>query len=279
MRRTSFFFISARCSSRSEECREAYHTLKFIMKTVVLSLFALAFVSFGYSQDPDRRPLRGQVLYRNVPVPNENVINTTAEKATITNDKGEFLIQVKLGDELVFTAINYQIEIVKVTAEILERNRLVIEVNEKVTELDEVTVSPENQKKFLELQNEEFKQFEYETDATGEVQNIALDPTVRGMQDGLNFVNIFKALFLSKDKDTTQDKEPLKVSYVLRQVYDDDFFVQDLQLPQDKIDAFLIFCDDKLPAQSLLRKDNEFQLIDFLVTQSKEFRKGLNVEE
>ena len=45
--------------------------------------------------------------------------------------------------------------------------------------------------------NEEFKQFEYETDATGEVQNIALDPTVRGMQDGLNFVNIFKALFLS----------------------------------------------------------------------------------
>jgi hypothetical protein len=214
-----------------------------------------------------------------VPVPNENVINTTAEKATITNDKGEFLIQVKLGDELVFTAINYQIEIVKVTAEILERNRLVIEVNEKVTELDEVTVSPENQKKFLELQNEEFKQFEYETDATGEVQNIALDPTIRGMRDGLNFVNIFKALFLSKDKDTTQDKAPLKVSDLLRQVYDDDFFVQDLQLPQDKIDAFLIYCDDKLPAQSLLRKDNEFQLIDFLVTQSKEFRKGLNVEE
>jgi len=249
------------------------------MKTVILSLFALALVSSGYSQDMDRRPLRGQVLYRNVPVPNENVINTTSEKATITNDKGEFLIQVKLDDELVFTAINYQIEIVKVTQEILERNRLVIEVNEKVTELDEVTVSPENQKKFLELQNEEFKQYEYETDATGEVQNIALDPTVRGMQDGLNFVNIFKALFLSKDKDAGEDRVPLKLSDVLRQVYDDDFFVKDLQLPQDKIDTFLLYCDSQLPAQSLLRKDNEFQLIDFLVTQSKEFRKELNVEE
>ena len=249
------------------------------MKNLAVLLPVLFLITLGYSQTDERRPLRGQVMYRNVPVPNENVINTTAEKATITNDKGEFLINVKEGDELVFTAINYQIEILKVTAEILAKNRLVVEVDEKVTELDEVTVSPENQKKFLQLQNEEFKQYTYETDATGEVQNIALDPTVRGMQDGVNFVNIFKALFLAKSKDTGETRTPLKVSEVLRQVYDDDFFVQDLQLPQDKIDAFLLYCDDRLPAQSLLRKDNEFQLIEFLVTQSMEFRKGLNVEE
>ena len=249
------------------------------MKNLAILLPSIFLLTLGYSQTDERRPLRGQVIYRNVPVPNENVINTTAEKATITNDKGEFLINVKEGDELVFTAINYQIEILKVTAEILAKNRLVVEVDEKVTELDEVTVSPENQKKFLQLQNEEFKQYTYETDATGEVQNIALDPTVRGMQDGVNFVNIFKALFLSKSKDAGETRTPLKISEVLRQVYDDDFFVQDLQLPQEKIDAFLLYCDDKLPTQSLLRKDNEFQLIEFLVTQSREFRKGLNVEE
>ncbi len=249
------------------------------MKKYILPLFALFFISLGYAQEDDRRPLRGQVIYRNVPVPNENVINSTAEKATITNNKGEFLINVKEGDDLVFTAINYQIEIIKVTNEILINNRLVVEVTEKVTELDEVTVSPENQKKFLELQNEDFKQYEYETDATGEVQNIALDPTIRGMQDGVNFVNIFKALFLSNNKDAEAEKSPLKVSEVLRQVYSDDFFVLDLQVPQDKIDAFLLYCDTQLPTQSLLRKDNEFQLIEFLVTQSMEFRKGLNAEE
>ncbi len=249
------------------------------MKTIAILLPALFLCTLGYSQNDERRPLRGQVMYRNVPVPNENVINTTAEKATITTEKGEFLIHVKEGDELVFTAINYQLEILKVTAEILSKNRLVVEVNEKITELDEVTVSPENQQKFLQLQNEEFKQYTYETDATGEIQNIALDPTVRGMQDGLNFKNIFKALFLSNNKDLGDTRTPLKVSEVLRQVYDDDFFVKDLQLPQDKIDAFLIYCDGQLPAQSLLRKDNEFQLIEFLVNQSMEFRKGLNVEE
>ncbi len=248
-------------------------------KTALFSFLMLfAFLSSGLAQDQERRILRGKVLYRNSNVVNENVINTTSEKATITNNNGEFAIMVKEGDELVFTSVNYQIEVVEITADILKNNRLVVEVNEKVTELDEVVVSPENQKRFLELQNEEFKQYEYETDQTTRVINIAEDQTVRGMQDGLNFVNIFKALFLSQ-KEKEEDRAPLKVSEVLRQVYEDDFFVIDLKLPQDKIDAFLIYCDTKLPSQTLLRKDNEFELIEFLVTQSNIYRKELNVQD
>lgn len=250
-----------------------------MLRTLILLLLVSTF--FGkklIAQEDDRRILRGKVLYRNSNVVNENVINTTAEIATITNQLGEFAIRVKEGDELVFTSLSYQIRILTVTPEILEKNRLVVEVNEKVTELDEVTVSPENQKRFLELRNEEFKGYEYETDPTTRVVNIAEDPTVRGMQDGLNFVNIFKALFLS-NKEATSESRALKVSEVLRQIYDDQFFVMDLQLPQDKIDDFLIFCDDKLPSQSLLKRSNEFELIDFLVSQSKLYREGLNAED
>lgn len=245
---------------------------------LLLFLILGSFANQSRAQEDDRRILMGKVLYRNSNVVNENVINTTSERATITNDRGEFAIRVKEGDELVFTSVNYQIRIVTITREILEKNRLVVEVNEKVTELDEVVVSPENQKRFLELRNEEFKGYEYETDPTTRVVNIAEDPTVRGMQDGLNFVNIFKALFQSNKDETDQGRE-LKVSEVLRQIYDDQFFVVDLQLPQDKIDAFLIYCDDKLPSKALLQRSNEFELIDFLVTQSESYRKELNAEE
>ncbi|MEM9650431.1 MAG: hypothetical protein AAF969_18300, partial [Bacteroidota bacterium] len=95
--------------------------------------------------------------------------------------------------------------------------------------------------------------------------------------DGINFVNIFKALMKSKKEDGEETK-PLLVSEVLRQVYDDEFFVVDLKLPQDKIDAFLLYCDDKVPSNTLLRKENEFQLIDFLVTHSKTYLSELNAE-
>ncbi|PHQ61416.1 MAG: hypothetical protein COC08_05020 [Maribacter sp.] len=248
------------------------------MKHILLLIFTFSFFGTAYAQNGERELLRGQVIYRSVNVPNENVINTTSEKATITNAQGEFSIGVKVGDELVFMAVNYQLEVIKITEKILKRNRLVVEVNEKVTELDEVVVSPENQERFLEMKNEELKVFEYETDRSTEVVNIASSQIERGMQDGINFVNLFKVLFKSNKK--AEDVRPkLKISEVLRQVYDDEFFMVDLMLPQDKIDAFLIYCDGKIPAQSLLRKNNEFQLIDFLVTHSKAFRQLLNEDK
>lgn len=246
------------------------------MKNICLIVFSLLVSGLSMAQD-SRQMLRGKVLYRSTNVPNENVINSTSGHATITDDNGEFMIEVMEGDQLVFTAINYQLEVVKITPEILANNRLVVEVDEKVQELDEVVVSPENQERFLEVKNEDFKQFDYEIDRSTEVENIANSQITRGMKDGINFVNIFKALFKSQDANG-QERVPLKVSEVLRHVYDDEFFVVDLRLPQDKIDAFLLYCDDKIPSQTLLKKENEFQLIDFLVTQSKEYRATLNEE-
>ncbi len=245
-----------------------------------IKLFVVAVFSFflwGNAQDDGRVVLRGKVLYRGNSVVNENVINSNAETATITNEDGQFLIRAKAGDQLVFTAVNYQLKVVTITDEILANKRLVVEVNEKITALDEVVVSPENQKKFLEVKNEDFKEFEYEIDRSTEVQNVALLDQNDRIEGRLNFVNIFKAIFKAKNKDG-ETRAPLKMSEVMRQVYDDEFFVVDLKLPQDKIDAFLLYCDDKVQSQSLLKKENEFQLIDFLVTHSKTFLGELNAE-
>lgn len=243
--------------------------------TLIFFLFTFTTVS---AQDDGRNVLRGTVLYRNVPVSNENVINIDTEKAVISNDGGEFAIRVKVGDQLAFSAVNYQLKVVEITEAILANERLVVEVNEKVTELDEVVVTPENQEKFLEAQNERFKEVEYETDRSTEVENIALTQQERGLRNGINFVNIFKALANSGQKDAAEKRPRLKISEVLRQVYDDEFFVVDLKLPQDKIDDFLFFVDESHPQYSLLLKDNEFELLDFLVDESKAYRKQMEEE-
>lgn len=249
------------------------------MKKPFTFLILLLSIGLARAQDEERNLLRGQVLYRNSNVPNENVINSTAELATVTDAQGRFAIPVKAGDQLVFTSLTYQLEYVVITEEILENNRLVVEVNEKVTELDEVVVSPENQERFIQLKNEEFKGYEYETDPSSEVDNIALDPTVKGMEHGLNFVNIFKALAKLGDIKDSVPRQRLQVSAVLRQVYEDRFFVEDLSIPQDKIDDFLFYIDEKTPAYSLLLRNNEFQLIEFLVTESKTYLKQMNARE
>ncbi|MCX2680394.1 carboxypeptidase-like regulatory domain-containing protein [Galbibacter sp. EGI 63066] len=233
-------------------------------------LFIMVLPMAMNAQDTDPVLLRGKVLYRNSNVPNQNVINLNTERATVTNDDGEFEILVNEGDELVFTSLNYQLRTVEITQEILTNNRLVVEVNEKVTELDEVVVSPENEEAFIKLKEEEFKEVVYEKDKATPVVNYALPEYQQGMQYGVNFVNIFKALFKSKkEKDNTIELRP---SQVLRQVYDDEFFVVDLKIPQEQIDEFLYYLDDRLPSQTLLKKDREFELIDFLVNESKNYK-------
>lgn len=236
-------------------------------------LLLVLFTSFSVAaQDDGRVLLRGTVLYRSNSVPNENVINITTEKATVTNNDGQFEIKVKEGDELVFSAVNYRIESVVIDKAILRNRRLVVEVIEKVTELDEVTVSPDDEEAFLKLQEEKFKKVDYEQDASTQVQNVALPQSVTGMQNGLNFVNIFKAIFKSnKEKDVPNERQ-IKMSEVLRQIYEDDFFVRDLKIESNQIEDFLYYLDTKMPASSLLKKDNEFELIDFLVNQSREFK-------
>lgn len=269
------FFIGQLAFSLSCPCGVIYLPM---IRSGLVALFLLFAIYGLWAQEGDRQLLRGKVLYRNSNVPNENVVNTTSEKATITNEDGEFGIWAKAGDELVFMAVNYEMERLIVTPEIMAKNRLVVEVNEKVTQLDEVVVGPENQKAFLEVKNEEFKQFEYETDRTTAVENIALSQTERGMENGLNIKNIFKALVgLGKNKEDG-NAQALKMSDVLRQLYDDRFFTKDLSIPQDKIDDFLYYCDTQMPEKSLLQKQNEFELIDFLVNQSKAYLTQLDAK-
>lgn len=247
------------------------------MNKIILFSALIFVITFSFGQEDGRQILRGKVIYMDTSVPNEHVINATTERATVTNENGEYAIAVKEGDQLVFTAVNYNIKVVTITNEILENNRLLVEVKEKVTELDEIVVTPEQQERFLELKNEEFKEYEYEVDRSTEVKNIALSRQEQGMEDGINFVNIFRAMFKSqKENEDTAPK--LKISEVLRSVYDDQFFVLDLQIPQDKINEFLYYCDTRMPSNSLLKKENEFQLIDALVTNSKTFLKELNAE-
>lgn len=245
------------------------------MKKIFPILFMILPLFILKAQENQRGLLRGTVLYMNMPVANENVINNSAGEGTITNEQGEFAIPVQEGDELFFLALNYQMKRVVIDSEILRKGRLVVEVNEKVTELDQVTVSPEDQQEFIRLRNEDFKGYDYETDETSEIVNIAEDPTVRGMQNGLNFVNLFKLLAGTLKKSEDSEGAGLKMSEALRQVYDDSFFVQDLQIPEEAIDEFLLFCDTQMPSRTLLQKSNEFELIDFLVSQSESFRKVL----
>ncbi len=241
------------------------NTLFFVVLWVSLSAFSQAQLV----------RLKGQVLYRNSFVSDEAVVNSTRELSTITDENGAFSIEVAIGDELVFTAVNYQLEVIKITEDILKNGRLVVEVTEKVRQLDEVVLTPDNQEAFIEIKNEEFKGFEYEVDRASAVDNIALSPAVRGMRDGIDVVSVFKLLKSLLATNDQQDTPSFKLSEALAKVYDERFFMEDLRLQRAQIPDFLAYCDERVPTFQLLRKENEFELLEFLVTTAEAFKEEM----
>ena len=239
-------------------------------------IFLLLVSNLLFSQD-ERTWIRGKVLYKNINVVSANVVNNTSGQATITNEDGEFEMKVRLNDRLVFSSVQYEIRSTTIDKDILQKSRLVIDVNEKVTILDEVVVGPENTEKFLDLKKEDFKRVDYIADKSTRIKNEILKAGT--FNNGLNFINLYKAIAKSSNKVELDKKNINSLKYkpsdLIREVYDDSFFVTTLGIKKDNISEFLLYCNDRFPSKVLFKKSNEFQLIDFLINQSEKFKKIL----
>ena len=233
-----------------------------------LLIFFLIFQVIAFSQD--RIPIKGRLIYRNINVVAANVVNITAQINTITDGEGAFEILVKTGDEVVFSSVQFMIRTVEITPEIIQKNRLIITVNEKINALEEVVITPDDAEKFLNLKEEEFKGFDYERDKSTRLENTIVRQGQ--LNNGLNLINVAKLIAQIVSKKTDEEKRNLKPSEVLSYVFDISFFKSDLELRDDQIVGFLEYIDDNLPSQKLLNQSQQFQLIDYLIMQSKKYR-------
>ena len=113
--------------------------------------------------------------------------------------------------------------------------------------MEEVVVTPENQEKFLDLKEEEFKRFDYTFDKSSRVNNVINEQGK--LVDGINFVNLYRLIRNSIKKDSNENESNYKYnpSDLLRELYDDVFFTKNLLIPNDKINEFLLYCDDNFP--------------------------------
>ena len=238
------------------------------MKFTVFLSFSILFTTILLGQD--RRPLKGSLFYKNTAVVAANVVNNTAQINTITNSEGEFEIEVAVGDEIIFSSVQYKIRAVIITPEVLAKNRLVVSVNENITELKEVVVTTEDVERFLDLKEEEFKGFDYEQDKSTRINNKLTDGRV--LTNGIDFVNIAKLILKAINSKPEEEQMRIKPSEVLPLVFEASFFEQDLELKKDQVVGFLEYIDTQMKTSALLKQSQQFQLIDYLISQSKTYK-------
>ncbi|MFD1063188.1 carboxypeptidase-like regulatory domain-containing protein [Winogradskyella litorisediminis] len=69
-----------------------------------------------------------------------HILNKTALKYTVTDTDGSFVIPAKLNDTLTISGLKYKVKELRITKSILQTNQLNIELEENITQLDQVTL-------------------------------------------------------------------------------------------------------------------------------------------
>ncbi len=208
-------------------------------------------------------------MYRNSNVIAANVINNSNQNNTITDTNGEFEILAGVGDEIVFSSVEFKIRTVRINNEIMKKNRLVVEVNERINFLDEVVISPDNTDKFLDLKKEEFKKVDYIDDKSTTVENEIIRQNQ--LYRGINIVNVAKLLAKVLKESKIEQEIKITPSKALPLIFDKNFFMHDLGLKNFEMITFLELMDKKQEIKSLLKKNKEFELIEYLFNESKKF--------
>lgn len=268
------------------------------MKKLGLLFLIILLSQLGFSQTKERIIINGTI---GVPAGDDvqgiSIFNLNTKEGTISNFEGKFAIPVAENDTLKVFAVQFQEFMVVIDDRVIESEILNIYVSELVNRLPEVIVSPYDLSGNLNVDAKGLKVINMPVDMSvavpsgtyDNVENIAdfgkapknqaLAFSQTRLVNGINFVNLFKLLLISNKKNDISN--PYSNSYEvkdieLRELYNDQFFKDNFNINFENIPEFIAYADGNGLDEEMLRKGNELDLIDFLMEQSKKYKKQLN---
>jgi len=254
-------------------------------------LFSLVASLFAFLLQAQRSEIKGKLIASD-DVEGIHILNKTASKFTISNDKGEFTIVAKATDTLFISSLVYENKEIIITEEQENSNSIKIKLEEKVNELDKVVVG-----KILtgslqsDLENSDAKteiNF-YDLGIPGNTK-LPLTQNEKKLHDadggswghiGLGFgVNFHKLLNkisgrTKKLKDIVELDDRDKCINRLRIDYESILFENDT-LAKNLRNEYFLFSQEDENFLSLCKEDNDIKLLEFLQQKLKAYRENLN---
>lgn len=243
------------------------------MKNQLLLYFLfISVVSFGQKK---QNIISGTILFQNEVIADVHIINKNTNQGSASNDLGTFEIPVSINDTLFVSHINLQKKELIITPEIFKSKSVIIHLEEKINELNEITFERSTGIFYVDKQYLKPPTVNAKTLNLPYANTVARkDESIVSLQSGaaINLENLIGALNGSNrrkkmlKKLTYEDKMLAKI----RKHYTDDFFITDLNIKQDEINVFLNYCFKK-NVINLFKKDDKIKVTAILMRESKTF--------
>jgi hypothetical protein len=251
------------------------------MKIKIVLVLVSLLSQFCFSQVESRISLKGQVRNDLVPVEDVIVFNINSQTGTIVNSYGFFTIMAKVNDTLVFSSLAFKSKKVVLSEKEFIVPQFVVKMDVFTNELAEVLVLAKKEVNPISGGTQKYVDIQYFDDERSSPKNMSM-PRDGSIEMGMDFVRIHKDILkiLRKNNPEKVDfyKDTSFSELVLRRV-NYSFFANTLKLKDDEIKLFLVFCENDPKSRTLMAPSVEFQLIDFLVSKNKEYKRITTFEK
>lgn len=228
-----------------------------------------------------RKTLYGQVVNDSIKLENGIVFNVTSKAGTVINQQGFFSILAKAKDTLVFSGLTFKSKKIVLTQKEISTLLLRIKLDAFINLLPEVVVYGDKKLNPISGNSQKYVDMQYFDDEKSSPKNRTM-PSDGSIENGMNFVRIYKdvlkALRKNNPERTDFTSEKSFTELVMKKV-SYSFFTNTLNLNDDEIGLFLIFCENDSKSKIVMKPGNEFQVMDFLITKNKEFKRITTFEK
>jgi hypothetical protein len=247
------------------------------MKSGII-IFVLCFLcQFCFGQTLTGKSLHGMVVNDSIKVQSGYVLNVNSSSRTSINPQGFFDIIAKTNDTLVFSSFGLKTKKIVLTPKDFKVSVLIVKLNVFVNQLKEVVVSKTVIKPNLgNIQT--IVDTQYMDDAQSSLDNPLMPVEIKyGMDVGRVSKMIWRVFVKAPDKTETVDYGTF--AEVVQDRINPRFLTKTLQIKEDQVGLFLIFCENDSTSEALLKPESEFQLIEFLIVKSDEFKRIATFEK
>ena len=241
------------------------------------AIFFHCFFVFSLCGIAQKVDLNGQINAENDEVSFINIINLNQKKGSISNKKGEFIIEVELNDTLIFSAVQFEKFEIEVTEEIIDNDFLEVNLIEKNNLLEEVVINPYGLTGNLIEDAQHMPSYVFDYKAAGlKPPRKPISSTERKLYTAsstpidyiLNSINgRIKKLRMLNDwgkidllKNDIQKRIPK------------EFFIKDLKIEEKYIEDFIYFCVENEALQSFVRNDKDLEIIKYLFLKAEAYK-------
>jgi hypothetical protein len=219
--------------------------------------------------------IKGVIYDDEAAVKGAKIINRTQNILTYTDDEGAFQIEAKVNDVLVINSYFHDQQFVSINQSHFDEE-LVIELKKITNELDEVEVTKVKEKMLdtLSLASNTAKQGQiaYKKRTFGSGKN--LQPTL----DLIAVAKLIGNLFKNKNKapDVVYvTPEDLITLFETNTYFNQKYLTSQLEIPKPYQQLFFDYLSAQNLNSTILKKENEFELVDALLIHSDAFKKIL----